>query len=181
MLKKNIRKKIINLRKINFKEKKNINLSTLINIIKKNNFFNPIVGGYYPINSEIDCLNILKELEKKGYQIALPKIRKNNIMDFHKWSFNEPLSVNKYGIPEPSKNKISYPNIIIIPMVAFDKFNYRIGYGGGYYDRYLDKIGKNFFFISIGFAFSFQKVDRISKSNYDKKLNYIITEKNIIQ
>ena len=102
-------------------------------------------------------------------------------MDFHKWSFNEPLLVNKYGIPEPKKKNLIYPNIIIIPIVAFDKFKYRIGYGGGYYDRYLEKIGKKNFFLSIGFAFSFQKVDRISKSNYDKKLNYIITEKNIIQ
>ena len=181
MLKEKIRKKIINLRKINYQENENITLSSLINIIRKNKFFNPIVGGYYPVNSEINCLNILEGLEKLGYQIALPKIRENNLMDFHKWSFNEPLLVNKYGIPEPKKKNLIYPNIIIIPIVAFDKFKYRIGYGGGYYDRYLEKIGKKNFFLSIGFAFSFQKVDRVIKSKYDKKLNYIITDKNIIQ
>ena len=64
-------------------------------------------------------------------------------MDFFRWSTNDPLLINKYGIPEPTSNKIVYPNILLVPLVAFDQDLNRIGYGGGFYDRYIDKIKKN--------------------------------------
>ena len=63
-------------------------------------------------------------------------------MNFFKWSFNEPLSISKYGIPEPLSKKIIIPDILMIPLVAFDKDLNRVGYGGGYYDRYLAKFEK---------------------------------------
>ena len=58
-------------------------------------------------------------------------------MDFYLWSFKDSLKINKFGIPEPDKKKKVIPNIILVPLVAFDKRLYRIGYGGGYYDRYI--------------------------------------------
>ena len=64
-------------------------------------------------------------------------------MDFFKWSSKEPLSINKYGIPEPVSDKVVYPDILLVPIVAFDKNFNRIGYGGGFYDRYIKKIKKN--------------------------------------
>ena len=68
------------------------------------------------------------------------------------------------------------PNILFVPLVAFDDKLYRIGYGGGYYDRYLAKLEKKKLFKSIGFAFSFQKVNEIPTNNFDKKLDLVITE-----
>ena len=63
-------------------------------------------------------------------------------MDFFNWSKNDPLIINKFGIPEPITNKIIYPDVLLVPLVAFDsKFN-RLGYGGGFYDRYLKRIKK---------------------------------------
>ena len=72
----------------------------------------------------------------------MPKIKKNFQMDFYEWSSQDPLIINKYGIPEPTSNKIVYPNILLVPLVAYDKNLNRLGYGGGFYDRYIKKIKK---------------------------------------
>ena len=98
-------------------------------------------------------------------------------MDFFKWSSSNPLLVNKYGIPEPVTNKISYPDILLVPLVAFDSEFNRIGYGGGFYDRYIKKIKKIKKIITIGLAFSFQKVNKIPSNKFDRRLDFIITEK----
>ena len=74
--------------------------------------------------------------------ISLPKIKKNFEMNFFPWSTKQPLEINKFGIPEPTSNKIVYPNILLVPLVAYDEKLNRIGYGGGFYDRYIRKIKK---------------------------------------
>ena len=142
MLKSNIRKKILNLRKLRNNKNIKLHFSTLNNILKKINLRNKSIGGYYPVNFEIDDLEILKELEKKKFKISLPVIKKNNEMDFHRWSFKDTLNLNIYGIPEPEKKKLVYPDIILVPLVAFDKRLFRLGYGGGFYDRYIEKLLK---------------------------------------
>ena len=63
-------------------------------------------------------------------------------MNFFKWSFNESLKINKYGIPEPISNKVIYPDVLLVPLVAFDNKLNRLGYGGGYYDRLIEKLSK---------------------------------------
>ena len=174
MLKENIRKKLLKkrlLKYVNFK----FNLSKIISTIKKKKIKNPIIGGYYPVNYEIDCLEILNFFEKKNYNISLPIIGKNNSMEFYKYSFKDELYLNKYGIPEPKKKKIVHPDILFVPLVGFDDRLYRLGYGGGYYDRYLNKLEKIKNFISIGLAFSFQKINRVPNDVFDKKLDMIIT------
>lgn len=174
MLKRNIRKRLIKERLLNYKNIK-FNLSEIISIIKKKKFKNPIIGGYYPVNCEIDCIYILNFLEKKKYNISLPVIGKNNSMEFYKYSFKDQLYLNKYGIPEPKKNKIVYPDFLFVPLVGFDHRLYRLGYGGGYYDRYLNKLGKIKNFTSAGLAFSFQKINRVPNELFDKRLDMIIT------
>ena len=177
MLKVNLRKKFLKIRKKNFDRNIKINYHNFIKPFfkdKKN-----IVGGYFPVNYEIDCLNILKRLEKKKFRIALPIIKKNNSMEFYQYSFNDPLKINKYGIPEPISKRIINPDYLIVPLVAFDKNLYRLGYGGGYYDRYLEKAKKRKKILSIGFAFSFQKFNRLPIGPFDQKLDVIITERKI--
>ena len=98
-------------------------------------------------------------------------------MDFFNWSFKEPLLINKYGIPEPISNRIKFPDILLVPLVAYDKNYNRVGYGGGFYDRYIKNIKKYKKVITIGLAYSFQKVKKIPVNKNDIKLDFIITEK----
>ena len=177
MNKSQIRKKILKIRKKNNFKKIKINLKHLLDILKSENIKGKNIGGYYPYNYEVDVTEILKEYEKKKYLISLPKIKDNFQMDFFKWSFSNPLIINKYGIPEPISNKIRYPDILLVPLVAFDKDLNRIGYGGGFYDRYIKKIKKKKKIITIGLAFSFQKVKKIQTNKFDIKLDFIVTEK----
>ena len=143
MNKSEIRKKLLKARKLNNNKNLVIKFSNIVKILKKEKVNKKIIGGYYPYNHEVDSIQILNNFEKLGYQISLPKIKKNNQMDFLHWSTKEPLSINKYGIPEPSSDQIVYPSILLVPLVAFDNHLNRIGYGGGYYDRYINKVKKN--------------------------------------
>ena len=176
MPKKKLRKKILDLRKNNYKLI-NLKYSLLKNILKKFNLLNnKKIGGYFPINYEIDCLKILNKLEKSGHKISLPITRKENKMDFFEWSSKKPLSINKIGIPEPFSKKKVYPDVLLVPILAFDKHKFRLGYGGGYYDRYIQKIKKIKKILIIGIAFSFQEVTKLPITRYDKKLDFIFTE-----
>ena len=177
MNKSEIRKKLLKIRKQNIYKNLEINFKYLLNILKKNKVIGKTIGGYYPYNTEIDATKILEKFEKQNYQISLPKIKKNYEMDFYDWSSKEPLTINKYGIPEPTSNKIIYPNIFLVPLVAFDKSLNRIGYGGGFYDRYLKKLKKRKKIIKIGLAYSFQKVREVPTNKHDIKLDFIVTEK----
>jgi 5-formyltetrahydrofolate cyclo-ligase len=181
VLKSNIRKKIFNLRKLENSKNIQLQFSVIYNILKKNNLKNKSIGGYYPVNYEIDDLDIIKELEKKNYKISLPVIKKNSEMDFYKWSFKDNLKLNKYGIPEPEQKQLIYPDIILVPLVAFDKRLFRLGYGGGFYDRYIEKLLKKKSFLTIGLALSCQKINRVPNNKYDKKLDLIVTEKYILK
>ena len=112
-------------------------------------------------------------------RLVMPK--KNNQMDFFKWSKNDPLKINKYGIPEPVSSKIFYPDILLVPLVGYDNDLNRLGYGGGFYDRYIEKIEKIKRVIKIGLAFSYQKIKSLPTNQHDKKLDFIITEKEILK
>ncbi len=177
MNKSEIRKKILKIRKNNQIKNQKISFKEILNILKKTKIKKKIIGGYYPFNYEIDSLHILKKFEKKKYRISLPKIRKNSQMDFFQWSLKDPLIINKYGIPEPTSNKIQYPNILLVPLVGYDKDLNRLGYGGGFYDRYIKKIKKKKDVITIGFSYSFQKIRQIKINKHDIKLDFVLTNR----
>ena len=172
-----IRKKILRIRKKNNSKKLKINFKDLLDVLKNENIKGKNIGGYYPYNYEVDVIKILKEFEKKKYLISLPKIKGNFQMDFFEWSLNNPLIINAYGIPEPVSNKKIYPDILLVPLVAFDNKLNRIGYGGGFYDRYIKKIKRKKKITTIGLAFSFQEVKKIETNKFDIKLDFIVTEK----
>ena len=178
MNKSEIRKKILRIRKKNNSKNFNVNSQTILKVIKKKNIKGKIFGGYYPFNHEINAIQILEKFEKLNYTISLPKIKKDSQMDFYYWSSKDPLTINKYGIPEPISKTIKYPDILLVPLVAYDKNLNRIGYGGGFYDRYIQKIKKIKKILTIGLAYSFQKVKKIPINNYDITLDFIITERN---
>tara|TARA_Y100001958_G_C21197295_1_gene524458 strand:- start:358 stop:909 length:552 start_codon:yes stop_codon:yes gene_type:complete len=160
-----------------------------------NNFFNPLknlmkkisknrgknISLYYPNSYEVDVFKILENNYFKNFQLLLPSIEEGNSMHFHKWREISTLKVNKYGIPEPINSKKILPAIILVPLLAFDKYKNRLGYGKGYYDKYLFKFKKiNKKIISVGIAFSFQKYHKLPNNSRDFKLDYVLTEKGLI-
>ena len=172
-----LRKKFLIQRKNNFKSS-SVKLSLLNKIFNKFKIIkNNKIGAYYPINYEIECFEILKKLEILGYKISLPAIKEKNKMDFFEWSHKDPLHVGKMGIPEPRNSKKVYPDVLLVPLVAFDRYNYRLGYGGGYYDRYIKKISNIKKIVTIGLAFSFQKIYKIPINETDERLDFVLTEK----
>ena len=181
MNKSEIRRKILKIRKQNNTKNLKIDFKDIFKILKQNRIKSIIIGGYYPYNNEVDSIEILKKFEELNYNISLPKIKKNFQMNFFHWSIKDPLSINKYGIPEPTSNIVTHPNILLVPLVAFDNHFNRIGYGGGYYDRTISFLEKKRNIITIGVAFDEQQIEKVPTMQYDKKLNYIITQTRIIE
>ena len=135
---------------------------------------------YYPASFEVNVLKLLQFNYISKQDLLLPVIEKKNSMNFFPWKQNEVLQVNRYGMLEPIKSNQSVPNIMLVPLLAFDKNKFRLGYGKGFYDRYLNqylKVFKNIF--TVGVAFSFQKHHNLPINKKDVKLNYILTEKGI--
>tara|TARA_A100001035_G_scaffold119608_1_gene93884 strand:+ start:773 stop:1309 length:537 start_codon:yes stop_codon:yes gene_type:complete len=173
-----IRKKIKKLREKNFSKNFQIDFQSIFKLLRKKKSKKRIIGGYYPYNYEINVIPIMEKFERLKYIISLPKIGQNSNMNFFIWSTNDPLNTNKYGIPEPINNKIIFPDVLLVPLVAYDKNFNRVGYGGGFYDRYLKRIKKIKNVLTIGLAFSYQKVKKIPIEKNDIKLDFIVTEKN---
>ena len=135
---------------------------------------------YYPSFFEINVLKLLEFNYISKQSLLLPIIEEKNLMNFFSWKKNEVLQVNKYGILQPIKSEQHVPNIMLVPLLAFDKNKYRLGYGKGFYDRYLNKYLKKFKkILTIGVAFSFQKHHNLPVNSKDVKLDYILTEKGI--
>ena len=135
---------------------------------------------YYPSSFEINVLRLLEFNYISNQNLLLPVIEENNLMNFFPWKKNEVLLVNKFGMLEPFKSKKNVPDVMLIPLLTFDKDKYRLGYGKGFYDRYLNKYLKKFKnILTVGVAFSFQKYHKLPISHKDVKLNYILTEKGV--
>ena len=140
---------------------------------------NKKIGLYYPIGSEVSTIDIISHLRKKKYIISLPVLEKKSKMSFYEWKEKSPLKINNFGIPEPARFKKITPSTLIIPMVAFDTKLNRLGYGGGFYDRFINKLEKNKKILKIGLALSCQKINKVPTNKFDKKMNYIITENKV--
>ena len=178
-----LRNRFLSQRKKKFFNSKKFNFALIFNLIKKH--FKKrkiIIGGYYPSYYEVDILKFFDQAYKKKFKITLPVVESTTSMSFKSWIPKEPLYVSKFGILEPKiKNKKFTPDLILVPLVAYDKQLNRIGYGKGYYDRKLKKIRKirkNSIF--LGVAYSFQKYKSIPVNKHDFKLDYIFTERGII-
>ena len=145
------------------------------------------VGLYYPIFNEISPLVFIEYFKDNNITTALPVVDSNsNSMVFKKWFKKEKLQKSHIGTYEPLRaNKTIFPQVIIVPMLMFDRKLNRLGYGGGYYDksildlkRYFNKKQKNF--ITIGLAYSEQETRSIPYESHDQKLDFIVTEKEIL-
>lgn len=143
-------------------------LLRLLNITDK-------VAGYYPINSEFDCLFILKNLIQHGIEVCLPVVGEGKVMKFKAWNGDEALlGPGKFGVPIPlSDGNFVDPDMILVPMLGFNSRGYRLGYGGAYYDNTLPQYPRA---KTIGLAFKHQLCEEFQEEPHDIKLNSILTE-----
>jgi 5-formyltetrahydrofolate cyclo-ligase len=172
-----VRKKYYSLRKKKYYEISKGFFTPLVELIKSKLKKKKIkLALYYPSSFETNVLKLLEFNYISKQNLFLPIIEEGNSMNFFPWKKNEVLLINKYGFLEPIKSRQNVPDVMLVPMLVFDKYRYRLGYGKGFYDRYLKKF-KNI--LTIGVAFSFQKHHKLPINNRDMKLNYILTEKGI--
>ena len=183
-LKKQQREKFTSIRKTISKKNtyrfNSINIDQLLKNKKLNNF--KIISSFFSIGSEIPTTALNQYLISKNKILSFPVVNpKSKILSFRKFEKNQNLLEGSYNIPEPPlENEELIPNLIFVPCLAFDIQGYRLGYGGGYYDRtfaYFNNI--NHQFISVGFAYDDQKVDSVIRDQFDYKLNYVLTEKQL--
>ena len=175
-----IRKKFFLLRKKNYFQIDEKFFNPIIRLLKKQKKKVSNISLYYPCYYEVDVLKILNLGFFKKINFLLPKIKKNNSLDFFKWKKNDTLCLSKFGIPEPINSIKITPDVILLPLLAFDEKKNRIGYGKGFYDKFLLKfLNKNKRIMTVGVAFSFQKHHKLPINKRDYRLDYIITEKGI--
>ncbi|PPR47321.1 MAG: 5-formyltetrahydrofolate cyclo-ligase [Alphaproteobacteria bacterium MarineAlpha5_Bin9] len=180
-LKSNQRKIFLKLRsKI---KKKNLNAeSKIVENLKNFNYLDKfeIVASFISINSEISMIKLNDFLLSNGKKLCLPVI-KNDSLIFRQYEIGNDLKKGKFNIPEPHENKPELvPDLIFTPCLAFDEKGYRLGYGGGFYDKTFKKFNKeNHNFNSIIVAFEDQKVDNVIIDANDMKVDYMLTEKKV--
>lgn len=144
-------------------------------------------GLYYPMFNEISPFEFIKYFKNNNIIISLPVVNiDTQSMMFKKWNPEEKLRKGLLGNFEPiNTTENIMPQVLIVPMLLFDRQLYRLGYGGGYYDRAINQLKKYFYkekkkFISIGLAYSKQETKSIPYENHDERLDFIITEKEIL-
>jgi len=152
---------------------------TLLKKQKKNKII--FLSLYYPTNYEVNVLKLLELIKIKKIKTLLPTTKGVNEMNFVEWQNLDPLKVNDFGILDPYLQKnFLIPDVMLIPLLAYDTKNNRLGYGKGFYDKYLSKfLKKKKYITTIGVAFSFQKYNKLPTSKLDIKLDYILTEKGL--
>ena len=140
-----------------------------------------IIASFLSIKSEISTNDLNQYLLSLEKILCLPVIENNKeFLVFRRYCFGDELKEGKFGVREPINSQTYLPDIIFVPCLAFDENGFRLGYGGGYYDKCI----ANFFsikhkFISIGLAYEEQKVKNVVHDSLDQKLNYILTEKQL--
>ena len=176
-----LRKKYYQIRKKKYYEVSKHFFTPLVSLIKSKFKKKKLkIALYFPASFEINTLKLLELNYISKQNLFLPVIEENNKMNFFSWKKNEVLCVNRYGMLEPIKSKQSVPNVMLVPLLVFDENKYRLGYGKGFYDRYLNKYLNAFKnILTVGVAFSFQKYNKLPINDKDIKLNYILTEKGI--
>ena len=137
---------------------------------------------YWPIRSEVNTLPLINLLLQSGRPVALPiMIKMKYPLVFRLYKENDQLITNKYGLCEPLNDKEECaPDLLFIPLAAFDRNGFRLGYGGGIYDATISLFRSQKKIITIGLAYASQEVARVPTEPHDQNLDYIITEKELI-
>jgi 5-formyltetrahydrofolate cyclo-ligase len=137
-----------------------------------------IVSGYSPIRSEIDPVPLMRALAAQGARLALPAVMaRGKSLAFRAWSAGDRLMLGPLGILEPSPAAAELiPDIMLVPLAAFDRAGHRIGYGAGHYDYTLAHVRKVKPIAAIGVAFAVQEIEAVPALPHDVALDYVLTE-----
>ena len=141
-----------------------------------------VVSGFMPMKSEINPLPLMKKLEGQAAQLALPVTpSRGKPLIMRAWAFGEPLSEGVWGIrqPEPEAPEVE-PDILLVPLLAFDRAGYRLGYGGGYYDRTVARLRGMKRITAVGLAYAAQEVPAVPKTEGDARLDLVLTEREVM-
>lgn len=136
-----------------------------------------IVSGYYPMEGEIWPLPLMAALRSKGHSLALPVMQgKGDPLLFRAWTPGDPLIPGVWGIRQPAPDRaVVLPDIVLVPLLAFDARGYRLGYGGGYYDRTLRSLRAVKPILAVGLALDELEVDAVPHLDYDERLDWVLT------
>ncbi|KRE02676.1 hypothetical protein ASE61_15510 [Bosea sp. Root670] len=136
------------------------------------------VSAYWPMRSEADPRPILEALHERGLPLCLPAIVDRHMI-FRRWAPYEPIVPGGFGtlVPAPDQPELK-PAILLVPLAAFDRRGYRIGYGKGYYDRALSELGPT---VSIGIGYGAQEIDAVPDEPHDRRLDWIVTERETLR
>jgi 5-formyltetrahydrofolate cyclo-ligase len=140
-----------------------------------------VVSGYSPIRNEIDPVPLMRKLAAQGARLALPAVMaRGKSLAFRAWSPDDRLMLGPLGIPEPSPAAAEViPDIMLVPLAAFDRQGHRIGYGAGHYDFTLAHLRKAKVITAIGTAFAVQEIKAVPAQPHDVALDYVLTEKKV--
>jgi 5-formyltetrahydrofolate cyclo-ligase len=140
-----------------------------------------IVAGYAAIGSEADPFPAMAALISRGHPLCLPQTQGRALV-FRAWKPGDPLVVGRMNVPEPdAKAKERRPDLLLVPLLAFDRHGYRLGYGAGYYDRYLREHHAKRTIRAIGIAYADQAVDELPRAEHDEPLDAVVTEQSVIR
>ena len=138
-----------------------------------------IVSGFIPYKSEIDVSGLLGVLATNGWLTCLPVVvSMEKPLVFRQWRPGEETEPGKWGIPVPLESvRTVEPDVLLVPLLAFDDAGYRLGYGGGFYDRTISELRARKEITTIGVAYSAQQITKVPRDHFDQKLDWILTEK----
>ena len=138
-----------------------------------------VVSAYFAIGDEADPAPLLELLRARGHRIALPRVvGRGKPLDFHLFAAGAKLVPGGFGLSEPNRDwpKID-PDVLAVPLLAFDALGYRVGYGAGFYDRTLERLRASKPVIAAGYAFSVQEFAQVPHDANDQRLDWMATEK----
>ncbi|HLZ04079.1 MAG TPA: 5-formyltetrahydrofolate cyclo-ligase [Bradyrhizobium sp.] len=140
-----------------------------------------IISGYSPIRNEIDPLPLMEKLAKQGARLALPTVTaRGKSLIFRSYNVGDRLTLGMLGIPEPSPAAAEMlPDIMLVPLAAFDAAGHRIGYGAGHYDYTFAHLRRHKPIIGVGLAFAAQEIASVPALSHDVPLDYVLTEKRV--
>jgi 5-formyltetrahydrofolate cyclo-ligase len=136
-----------------------------------------VVAGYAAIRGELDPRSLIERLSNAGHPIALPVVvARDAPLEFRLWQPGQPLERGAFGVPIPGEwaTKI-VPDVLLVPLAAFDREGYRLGYGGGYYDRTLAVLRESRPVTAVGLAYDEQEVVSVPQEETDQPLDWVLT------
>lgn len=140
-----------------------------------------IFSGYMPIRTEVNPLPTMHTLHQLGKVVCVPVVTgKARPLAFRVWTPESKLIDGKFGAAVPESGVLVAPDVLITPLLAFDRECFRLGYGGGFYDRSFEELRRNKPVKGIGFAYGAQEISQVPRDGHDYRLDYVVSEQGVI-